>query len=401
MRHTLKDSQCRAVEKPGRLADGDGLYLSVSKTGSKSWVFMFTRGGRRREMGLGSYGRGTAPVSLSLAREKADEARQILARGGDPLVDMKERAALRGGQTFGKLADEFIGTKSKEWKNDKHRSQWAMTLREYAKPLRPLPVSVIRTDDVFKCLEPIWTEKPETARRTRQRIEMVLDAAKARGMREGENPARLKGNLDFLLPKVSKLQRGHHAALPYDQVPALMNTLADVQGIAARALEFTILTAARTGEVISSKWSEFDLDASLWIVPALRTKSSREHRVPLSDSALAVLRHRREKALGEYVFHGRLWKKPLSNMAMSKVLQGLTEQHATVHGFRSSFRDWAGDRTTFARETIEECLSHVVGNQTELAYRRSDALEKRRVVMDSWAQFLTSDQGGEVVQSHE
>ncbi len=399
MRHRLKDSQCRAAFEPGRLADGDGLYLSVSRTGSKSWVFLYTREGRRREIGLGSFGRGTAPVSLALAREKADAIRHDLATGIDPL-EKKRAAATRGrSTTFGEMADRFLVDKAKERKNEKHRAQWAMTLREYAKPLRSKPVASITENDVKNCLAPIWTEKNETARRTRQRIEMVLDYARVLRHREGENPARWKGNLELLLPKVSKLQRGHHAALPYIAVGELLTKLAALPDIGPAALRFTILTAARTGEVQGALWSEIDFDERIWKVSAARMKGNREHRVPLSDAAIDVLQERRN-ALGDYVFHGRTWKRPMSNMAMASVLKRTLDTKATVHGFRSSFRDWAGDETSFKRERIERCLAHAVGNATELAYRRSDELEQRREIMEAWANYLAADRPDNVVALH-
>lgn len=382
MRNRLKDSQVKAATKPGRLADGDGLYLLTSKSGAKSWVFMFTRASKRREMGIGGL-EGIAPVSLARARVKADELRSILAAGQDPFTEFSERKASIAAVTFGQVADQYLEAMRGTWANDKHAAQWAMTLSEYAKPIRGLSVAAIDTAAILKVLKPLWAEKQETASRLRGRIEKVLDHAKVRGLRDGENPARWKGHLDHILPARQKLQRGHHKALDYKDVPAFMARLANAEGFGARALEFTILTGVRTGESLGAKWDEIDMEARVWVVPAIRMKAKREHRVPLSDAAIAVLEHMAVNRLGPFVFALNA-KKPLSNMSMVSVLKRL-EVPVTVHGFRSSFRDWAGEATSFPSEIAEQALAHVVGDATERAYRRGDALERRRELMAAWA----------------
>jgi integrase len=374
--------------KPGRHADGGNLYLDVDKPGGKDaakrWVFLYRKDGRLREMGLG----GLLNVPLSKARAEAEKWRQVLgnrAGRGDPIA---ERKAVSGTvPTFGDFAKDFIETKGKGWRNEKHRGQWAMTLREYAAPLRGKRVDLIKTEEVLSVLSPIWTEKPETASRLRGRIERVLDAAKVKGLRAGENPARWRGHLDHLLAKRRKLTRGHHAALAYADVPAFIARLRERPAVAASALEFLILTAARTGEVLGAKWKEFDLEAKLWIIPKERMKSHREHRVPLAERAIAIVREMEAARTDDHVFLGQRRGRPLSNMSMEMLLRRMKAEGVTVHGFRSAFRDWAGDKTTFPREVAEASLAHAIENETEAAYRRSDALEKRRRLMDAWASF--------------
>lgn len=384
----------RSVTKPGRHSDGAGLYLNVTAAGAKSWVLLWKRNGRVREMGLGSatgVGRIGA-VSLATARERADEARRLIASGGDPIAEKRRERT----STFGEAADALIASLESGWRNDKHRSQWQMTMREYAAPLRKRSVRDITTEDVLGVLKPIWLEKPETASRVRGRIEKVLDYARAKGMREGENPARWRGNLDHLLPKPSKLSRGHHAALAYADVPSFMGKLAEEPGAGARALELTILTACRSGEVLGADWSEIDLDARLWTIPAARMKAGLEHVVPLSCRAVDLLRGLKPSAPGRYVFPGAKPGKPLSNMAMAMTLRRM-KVDATPHGFRSSFRDWAGNETSFPREIAEEALAHTVGDATERAYRRKAAVERRRKLMEAWAMFLTARSTGNVI----
>ncbi len=360
---------------------------------------MWTRAGKRKEMGLGSFSTGTATVSLAVARKKAEEIRGILGEGGDPFTDMAERQSRKRRLTFGQAADDLIEAKATEWTNPKHRQQWEMTLREYAKPLRNKSVDEIDVEDIVRTLKPIWTTKAETARRTRMRIERVLDHAAARGMRSGDNPARWQGHLDHLLPKQPKLSRGHHAALPYAEVPSLMGRLSQRADIGARALELLILTATRTGETIGARWDEIDLTEKTWTVPAERTKTKREHRIPLTAAALAVIQSLRRFEGSPFLFPGRNPQKHVSNMTMNKQLERLEIENATVHGFRSSFRDWAGEETSFPREVAEQALAHNVGNAVELAYRRGDALEKRRKLMDAWAAYLHPVTNG-VVKLH-
>jgi integrase len=275
-----------------------------------------------------------------------------------------------------------------------------MTLREYAAPLRSKHVDEITTEDVLAVLQPIWREKPETASRLRGRIEAVLDAARARGFipRNEANPARWRGHLDHLLPKRGKLSRGHHAALPYAELPAFLASLREREAVAALALEFTILTAARSGEVLGARWLEIDLATKVWAVPAARMKAAREHRIPLSAAALAILEKLAEAKTGEYVFPGRSADRPLSVMAMEMVLRRMKVEGVTVHGFRSAFRDWAGNETHFAREIAEAALSHVVGDKAEQAYRRGDALEKRREMMEAWAAWCEPKSGENILR---
>jgi integrase len=345
--------------------------------------------GKRREMGLGSL----RDVPLAKARERAAEARQKLADGLDPIAarDNKPRE-----MTFGEAADALIESMSSSWRNEKHRAQWRMTLTVYCEPLRARPVTEIGTEDVLKVLKPLWTAKPETASRLRGRIERVLDFARAQGHGPGENTARWRGHLDAVLPKRAKLTRGHHKAMPFDDVPTFMANLRERDGIAPRALEFAILTAARSGEVFGALWEEFDLEACVWTVPARRMKAGREHRVPLSTRAIEILQAMQQKRLGDLVFPGVKAGRPLSVMALEMVLRRM-KVDVTVHGFRSAFRDWAGERTHFPREVAEAALAHLVGDAVERAYRRGDALEKRRKLMDAWASFLQQKARSNVV----
>jgi integrase len=371
----------RKVEtaKPGKYSDGGNLYLIVSPTGSRKWVLRFTWHGRPKEMGLGSGGN----VPLADAREKAEAARRLIGKGVDPLKERRRGDA----PTFGAMADDVRDSLSAGFRNEKHKAQWRMTLETYAAPIRGKPVDTITTDDVLAVLKPIWLEKPETASRLRGRIEKVLDAAKAMGQRQGENPARWRGHLDHLLPRPSKLTRGHHAAMAYENVPRFVGRLRDRQATAALALEFCILTAARSGEVLGAKWSEIDFEKKLWTVPADRMKAGREQRVPLSTRAMAILQGLGQANPDEHVFAGQKAGRPLSSMAMEMMLRRMQVDDATVHGFRSSFRDWAGNETSFPREIIEAGLAHVIGDKAEQAYRRGDALEKRRKLMDAWGVY--------------
>ena len=374
---------------PGRHSDGGGLYLNVTDTGARSWLFIWKRGGKRREMGLGSF----RDVPLAKARKLAADARQQLSDGHDPL---SKRNAIES-MTFGEAADALIESMSPTWRNQKHRDQWKMTLKTYCAPLRPLDVSGITTDDVLRVLSPIWREKPETAIRIRGRIERVLDFAKARGRRQGENVARWRGHLDALLPRRPKLSRGHFKALPFAEMPGFVGNLRQMEGVAALALEFAILTAARSGEVLKAKWSEIDTAAKVWIVPAMRMKGGREHRVPLSDRALAILEEIKPARVSDYVFPGRRADQHMSDMSLTAVLRrGGVD--ATTHGFRSAFRDWGGECTVFPRELMEAALAHLVGDEVERAYRRGDALERRRELMTAWAKYCDPNSaGGNVV----
>jgi integrase len=378
--HTLSARTVATLTKPGRHSDGGGLYLNITASGARSWVFMWKVDGKRREMGLGAL----RDIPLAKARERATEVRQKLADGLDPIAARDNKPQV---MTFGEAADALIESMSSSWRNEKHRAQWKMTLTAYCEPLRAKAVTEIGTEDVLKVLQPLWTTKPETASRLRGRMERVFDFARARGQGAGENPARWRGHLDAVLPKRARLTRGHHKAISFDEVPTFLIALRERDGIAARALEFAILTAARSGEVFGASWGELDLEARVWTVPAARMKAGRVHRVPLSARAIEILREMEQKRLSELVFPGTKPGRPLSVMALEMVLQRM-KADVTVHGFRSAFRDWAGERTHFPREVAEAALAHLVGDAVERAYRRGDALEKRRKLMDAWAGFL-------------
>jgi integrase len=379
--------------EPGKYADGDGLYLVVSKDGStlrRRWLLYFTWSGKRREMGLGS----ARDVSLAEARQMAEQARRQVREGVDPI---KARDAVDPTvPTFGDFADTLIQSIESGFRNEKHRYQWRQTLTSYAAPIRGKRVDEITTQDVLACLTPIWQTKQETASRLRGRIERVLDAAKAQGLRSGENPARWRGHLANLLPKRQKLQRGHHPAMPFAEVPAFIARLREREAVSALALEFTILTAARTGEVFGATWGEIDLEARLWTVPAARMKAGRIHRVPLTDRCMEILdqvaKLRTDPAPSAYLFPGARPGRPLSNMVYKALFGRMGVEGITAHGFRSSFRDWAGERTSFPREVAEQALAHVIGDETERAYRRGDALEKRRALMASWSNYCDMSQ---------
>lgn len=389
---TARGVQC--LSEPGRHSDGGGLYLVVEgkrdadgkKQVSKRWAFIYRRkrDGKQTEMGLG----GLSSVSLAKARELAAEARARLADGKDPLLARRaEQKAERTIPTFEAFAEEVIQSLEKGWRNEKHRDQWRSTINTYCAALLQKPVDAIETGDVVKLLSPIWTTKAETATRVRGRIEKVLDAAKAKGLRDGENPARWRGHLDHLLPKRQKLQRGHHPALAWKNLPGFMEQLRAKDGMAALALEFVILTAARTGEAIGARWPEIDLEAKVWTVPAKRMKAGREHRVPLSSPAVALLKRLAKAKTGAFVFPAGKGDGHLSEMALLMMLRRMEVGSVTVHGFRSTFRDWCGEATNFPRELAEEALAHKVGDAVERAYRRGDALEKRRALMESWATY--------------
>ncbi len=349
---------------------------------------MFRRHGRTQEIGLGS----ARTVGLGRARELAAECRDDLARGMNPLERREaERRARDGRKTFGACADALLASKESSWRNPKHRAQWRMTLTEYAAPLRAMAIDEVDTEAVLSVLQPLWQAKSETASRLRGRIEAVIDSARVAGHIDVRqpNPARWGGQLQLILPKPAKLTRGHHAAMPYAEVPAFMAGLAGQESISALALRFLIMTAARTGEVIGAQWYEFDLESKLWIIPASRMKAGREYRVPLSETALTIAEKLAGARQGEFVFPGQKRAKPLSNMALEALLRRMNVD-TTVHGFRSAFRDWAGDKTSFPRELAEAALSHVIGDKSEQAYRRGDALDKRRKLMDAWASYLAA-----------
>ena len=396
---------------PGRYGDGKGLYLLVRSADARFWLFRYRRNGHMREMGLGSF----ADVTLAEAREKAADLHRKVKAGIDPLAEREARAfaekvashqATVRAITFADVANRYITAHEAGWRNPKHRQQWRNTLDTYAMPiLGPLPVSDVDTGTVMRVLEPIWRDKTETASRLRGRIESVLDYATAREWRAGENPARWRGHLDNLLPapgKVAKVE--HHAALPWREIGGFMATLVDQEGVAALALRYVILTAARTGEAIGATWREIDTAGAVWTVPAGRMKASREHRVPLSGPALTVLREaaqlRPDPHPNALVFPGKL-AKPLSNMAMLALLRRMGRGDLTTHGFRSTFRDWCAETTNYPREVAEAALAHTLDDKVEAAYRRGDLIEKRSRLMADWAAFCgRAEPAGEVVPLH-
>ncbi|HLE64358.1 MAG: integrase [Betaproteobacteria bacterium RIFCSPLOWO2_12_FULL_62_58] len=380
-------------QKPGLYCDGGGLYLQVSPSGSKAWIFRYRSAatGRPRDMGLGP----VHAVGLPEARTKAATQRSFVLSGLDPIVAREEENQKRAIEaaksvTFAQCAAAFIESHAPGWRNEKHAQQWTNTIKTYCEPvIGSLPVQEVDIGLVLKILEPIWATKPETASRLRGRIENVLDWAKARGYRSGENPARWKGHLNQLLPSLAKKDRvTHHKAMPFTEVSGFVSKLRELASVSASCLEFTILTAARTNETIYASPDEFDLDAATWIVPASRMKAKKEHRVPLSLRAVEIVREMLDRK-GDYVFPGAKSKKPMSNMAMLNLLERMGVA-VTVHGFRSSLRDWAAERTAFSHEVCEMALAHTIPNAAEAAYRRGDLFEKRRKLMDSWAEFVNT-----------
>lgn len=384
------------TNKPGRYADGGGLYLQVSQFGTKAWLYRFMINGTARQMGLGSVN----TFSLKEARERALKARQLVADGIDPIKTKNaQRARLKAERaksiSFKEAAAKYIAAHEAGWKNDKHGQQWANTLETYAYPVMgDLPVAEIDTAHVLQVLEPIWREKTETASRVRGRMESVLNWATAREFRKGDNPARWRGHLDKLLPAPPKVKKvRNQPALPYAELPGFMGSLREKEGVSAQALEFTILCAVRTGETIGARWSEIDMQAGIWTIPAERMKAGREHRVPLTDRALEILKALPREGRGDgFVFPGARKGKGLSNMAMLELLRGM-KPGITVHGFRSTFRDWAAEQTNFPRELAEAALAHVLADKTEAAYLRTDRLEKRRRLMAEWAKFCAARSG--------
>lgn len=390
--------------KPGRHADGGGLYLLVKDSGAKSWLFRATVAGKVRDIGLGSA--ATSAITLAQARELArDMARQV-ASGAVPVSDRTKRtqeakaaqAERAKAKTFKQVAEAFIDLRKTGWRNDKHKAQWRSTLESYAYPVfGDLPISEVTTEHVMDVLRPIWIDKAETASRVRGRIENIMDAAKVQGLRSGENPARWRGHLDFLLPKPSKLARGHHPALPYADIPAFMADLAEREAVAAKALQFTILTVARSGETLGATWAEIDLDAAVWTIPADRMKAAKEHRIPLSAPAVAILQEVQGlNTTGQKdaaVFPGQSGGH-LSGMAMAMLLRRMERGDITVHGFRSTFREWAGETTAFAREVVEHALAHQLADKAEAAYQRGSLFPKRVKLMQAWADYCTSPMAG-------
>jgi integrase len=390
------------LRQPGMYADGGGLYLQVTGADAKSWIFRFRQRGRAREMGLGSL----QTVSLAAAREAAAACRRQLAAAVDPIEArhaQRAAAALEAARavTFRQAAEAYIASHRSGWRNEKHAGQWESTLKTYVYPVfGSLPVQEVDVGLVMKSVEPIWKTKTETASRVRGRIESILDWAKSRGHRTGENPARWRGHLENLLPPKRKVRRvRHYPALPYVETGTFMTRLRGHGGTGAPALEFLILTAARSGEVRGARWSEIDIDQATWTVPEDRIKGEKEHRIPLSAPALAVLermrlRHPLQKpGRDELVFPGARRGRPLSDMTLGAVLDRMGLGNITVHGFRSTFRDWAAEETNFSREVAEMALAHVVKDEVEAAYRRGVLFEKRRRLMNAWARYCAQPRG--------
>lgn len=378
--------------KPGRHADGGGLHLLVKESGARSWVYRFMLNGKSRDIGLGAA--GPDGISLADARDARDALRLKVKAGIDPLEERQREAAEAlaaaqaaqvAGMTFKAVAETYIGANEGSWRNGKHRQQWKNTLATYAYPvIGDLPVAEVATSHVLQILEPIWKTKAETASRVRGRVETILDAAKARGYREGENPARWRGHIEQILPPRSRLTRGHHKAMPYEAIPAFVGALHNREAVAALALEFTILTAARTGEVIGAKWDEVDVDKAMWTIPANRMKAGKEHRVPLSPRAVEILKA--TEGLSKDWLFPAIKGGAMSGMAMTMLLRRM-KVNVTVHGFRSGFRDWAAECTGYAHEVAEMALAHTIENKVERAYRRGDLFEKRRRLMEDWAGY--------------
>jgi len=378
--HKLTAMEVKNSVRPGRINDGGGLYLRIKQSGTKSWSFKWKRRNKSNELGIGPY----PEISLQEAREQAANWRKDLARGSTPARSKPVSELM----TFGKCADLAITSFETSFKNQKHRQQWRNTVTTYCAQFWTKPIGDVVLDDVEAALRQIWTSKTETATRLRGRIEKIISFAITKGWHPGPNPAIWRGNLDTVLPKPNKLSRGHHKAMPYEQVPAFFHELVKVNTIASKALQMAIRTAARSGEIRGALWSEFDLESKVWTIPAERYKTPKPYRIPLSDPAIAIIEDMEAIRCSDLVFPGYRNDHPLSDMTMLKVVKVISQTDATVHGFRSSFRDWAGDQTDAPREVAEGCLGHTVLGEVERAYRRRDDLEKRRVLMNAWNDFL-------------
>lgn len=402
----LNPKQVENLAEAGTYEDGDGLRLVVKATGRKSWVMRYQLNGKRREMGLG----GFPHIGLKAARQAAADQRKILTAGADPMATRDaEREALRTSQmaaaakvvTFKKVATDYISAHRAGWKSVKHAQQWENTLATYAEPvIGHLPAAEVSTAHVLEILQPIWITKTETASRVRNRIELILDAAKARGLRDGENPARWRGHLDKLLPKRAKVRAvEHHTALPWPDLPAFMDELAKHDALSYAAIRLTILTACRTSEVLCATWDEIDLESRTWIIPAARMKAGKDHRVPLSEAAVEVLTSLPRVDDNPHLFPGARRGRPLSNLAMLMGLRRMGRGNLTMHGFRSTFRDWSAERTQYPREVCEMALAHKVADGAEAAYWRGDIFDKRRALMSDWAQYATTRPTPNIIQA--
>lgn len=379
-----------SAETRNRICDGAGLWLRRASSGAWYWVFVYSRAHRRRELGLGRYGSLPGEVGITLARRKADEARALLAAGKDPFEELASRRRREERPTFGAVVDEYIVAMRSQWRGKKTEPRWRRFADVHAASIRKIPVADVSTDDLVKMLRGIWTTKAETAHKCREMTQQVLDHAKARGLRDGENPARWKGHLDQILTRRDTLKVENYAAMGYPDLPAFFAKLLRETSVGAQALAFTILTVARSGETRGATWSEIDIENALWVVPAARMKECREHRVPLPPTAVEILQTMQAKRVSEFVFPGGRDKKPLADTSLAKPLGKLGAGAFTVHGFRSSFRDWVGESTEFQREVAEAALAHAVGDAAERAYRRGDALQKRRTMMEAWDKHCVS-----------
>jgi integrase len=377
--------QCARATRRGMIGDGNGLYLQIAEGGTKSWILRFKRGGRTRHFGIGPL----HTVTLAEARQRAAEARLTLLDGGDPIEARKARRQLRKAATvtFRQEAETYIEAHAAGWRGGASEEQWRQSLEAYVYPsLGDMPVSDVGVSEVLGVLTPVWSTKAVTAGRVRLRIERVLDAAKARGLRSGDNPARWRGHLDHLLPATRRVCAvEHHAALPYAETAGFMTALRMRDGVSARALEFCILTATRTAETLGAQWSEIDLDQRLWVIPGSRTKAAREHRIPLADRALEILREMTAHRQGDHVFPGRRGRSFAKN-ALKDVIASMGVA-ATTHGFRATFSTWSAEQTSFPSEIREMALGHTVGTAVERSYQRSDMFERRRKLMDAWASY--------------
>jgi len=379
--------------KPGLTNDGDGLYLKIGKGGGASWIYRFRWSGKLRDMGLGSY----ADTSLSEAREIASEQRKLVKQGIDPLAAREQKTEVEAGPiTFTHCAARYIQSHRRSWRNAKHARQWVSTLKTYVRPvIGNLPVEDVTTQDILKILAPIWTVKNETAKRVQGRIENILDFAAAHEYRDPVNPARWRGHLDKLLAKPSRVQKvNHHPAMPYEQVAAFMDLIQGYSSMSSKALQFLILTATRTSEVLNAEWHEVDIAKKTWRIPAERMKANREHRVPLSSQAMDLLLCLPRVKGNNHIFPGMKAGRSLSNMSLLQFMRGLgygtngEQGNYVPHGFRSSFRDWTGEVTSYPRDVAEMALAHTIENKVEAAYRRGDLFEKRRAMMQEWADFI-------------
>lgn len=381
--------------KAGLYCDGGGLYLRVATGGSKQWCYRYMMDSKPHFMGLGSVN----TLSLAEAREKARDCRKLILNGQDPIQTMGRNArkvqrieSAAGSISFDECAKQYIEAHRSGWRNPKHVNQWGNTLQAYAFPVfGKLSVSQLDTNHVLKAIQPIWSTKPETANRVRGRVELILDWAKVRGFRAGENPARWKGHLDKLLPPRSKVSKvKHHEALPYAQIPSFMRKLRTEVGVSPKALEFVILTACRVSEAVKAEWPEIDFKAKIWVIPSSRTKSGREHRVPLTDSAIKILKAQQKEATGEFIFPGWTAGSSLTDAACLRLLDKMGYGEYTTHGFRSSFKDWAAELTQFPEDLSEAALAHVIKDKTQKAYQRGDMLQRRAEMMEAWARYCSS-----------